>query len=94
MLASQGFNVVKIASINASHPKKMTVKNKTDRKLHPAISNRKHEIAIFVEGLESLYQNLERIMDGVQDYLIKSENEHGRLIEEASAFYKALEEII
>jgi hypothetical protein len=33
-------------------------------------------------------------MDGVQEYLIKSENEHGKLIEEASAFYKALEEII
>jgi hypothetical protein len=52
MLASQGFNVVKLGPLGASQLRKgPPLQGRLDRKHTAPAATRKHEISLFVEGL-------------------------------------------
>lgn len=50
MLASQGYNVIKISSVNVNNARKLSLPGKIERisKQFPSISNRKNEIFSFM----------------------------------------------
>jgi|JI10StandDraft_1071094.scaffolds.fasta_scaffold423352_1 hypothetical protein len=59
MLASQGYNVIKLANIvNVASGRKGSFSSRNSRgscpKQYSILSNRKNEISSFMEGLESL----------------------------------------